>query len=468
MDHNRTVRDERGETYTLTSRIAEGGQGAVFGTTTRGLLVKLRHSASDNDVDRVRERLDFVRRLGLEDLAVIVPASRLSPPDVGYIMEEMTGMRPINSLASVPREADPIPWYCRETGGLRRRLVLLAKLARTLSALHGRGLVYGDVSPTNLWVSADSEATVVRLIDLDNVAFSGVDERTFTPHYGAPELELGEGLVSSLSDAYAFAVLAFEVLTLVHPLYGDHVLDGDPDLELDARRGLLPWIDDPTDKTNTTERGLPRVAVLTRGLQRLAHEMFSQGRGSTLEHRLRRPGIGRWADELEAAADRTIICSNCRASFYVFAEHCPFCQEPRPPVLMVDFFLVLAEQTKPSDSAQDEGFEFPPQPVARLCITQDEARPLLARHTFGVGEEAIAEIGLDISDCRIRRVGDNAVELRDRAKSPTLAAAPFVRELGLREVPIKLAAISDYVLAFGPADGIRRVACFSHIPRTAR
>lgn len=41
------------------------------------------------------------------------------------------------------------------TGGLHRRLRLLAKLARTLAKLHGRGLAYGDLSPANIFVSKD-------------------------------------------------------------------------------------------------------------------------------------------------------------------------------------------------------------------------------------------------------------------------------------------------------------------------
>ncbi|HRE88120.1 MAG TPA: serine/threonine protein kinase [Myxococcota bacterium] len=467
MDTNRTVRDERGVTYTLSSRIAEGGQGAVFGTTTSGLLVKLRHASTSEDAERIRARLDLVRRLGLGDLAVIVPASRLAPPDVGYVMEEMTGMVPMSTL-SIPRDADPIAWYNRETGGLRRRLILLAKLARTLAALHNRGLVYGDVSPTNLWVSADAKATEVRLIDLDNVVFSGADERTFTPHYGAPELELGEGLVSSLSDAYAFAVLAFEVLTLIHPLYGDLVQNGDPELELDARRGLLPWIDDPNDTTNASTSGLPRAAVLTKGLQKLAQTTFALGRGPSLTHRLNRPGLGAWADELELAADRTVICSNCHASYFAFAAQCPFCNAPRPACLMVDVFLVQPDREVFCDSGSSETLEFPPRPVARLFVTEQESRHLLARHALGVGDDAIVEIGLDASDCRVRKSGDTLVELLDRAHSASLAHAPHALTVGLQGVPIRLTAISDYALAFGTRDDVRRVACLSYVPGAAR
>jgi len=463
MKSNRRVRDERGVTYTLTQQLAEGGQGVVFATTTRGLVVKVRNLATPEESDRIRRRLDLVRRLGLSDLDVVVPASRLVEPDVGYVMEQMTGMSPIGSLTRVPDGDDPINWYCRMTGGVRRRLILLAALARTLASLNARGLAYGDVSPTNLWVSEDASQTVVRLIDLDNVVFFGTDERTFTPHYGAPELELGDAFVSSLSDAYAFAVLAFEVLTLVHPLYGDLVVDGDPELEVDARRGALPWIDDPNDRRNATDRGLSRTIVLTKGLQRLTHLTFADGRGTTLAHRMARPGLGAWADELEAAADRTIICPGCRGSYFVFSEICPFCGQARPSFVDVEVCLVQPDN---EDLAEELEFETGPQSVARLCVTSGETRTLLARHAFGRGDESVVELSVEAADLRLRRGGDRQVDVIDCANIK-LSAARAATPVSLKGLPIKLAALPDYALSFGENEGLRRIARFVHFPRRA-
>ena len=44
-------------------------------------------------------------------------------------------------------------------------------------------------------------------------------------------LVLGKSGVNTLTDAHAFAVIAFQTLCLIHPLMGDLVLDGEPELE---------------------------------------------------------------------------------------------------------------------------------------------------------------------------------------------------------------------------------------------
>jgi transcriptional regulator with GAF, ATPase, and Fis domain len=77
---------------------------------------------------------------------------------------------------------------------------LLADVAGALSAIHGAGLVHGDVAPGNVILAADGRAI---LVDLGLVAQDGARG---TPGYMAPEA-FG-GLVEAASDLYSLGAVA--------------------------------------------------------------------------------------------------------------------------------------------------------------------------------------------------------------------------------------------------------------------
>jgi len=222
-------------------------------------------------------------------------------------MELVTGMEPLQRLASVPRGTESVHSWYQAAGGLRRRLRLLARTGDVFASLHGRGLTYTDPSPGNIFVSAAVDRVEVRLIDADNIhhATAATAATVYTPMYGAPELVRGTSPANSLSDAHAFSVVVFQVLSLVHPLIGDAVEDGPPELEDRALAGGLPWIDSPADTTNSSSAGIPRTYVLSARLADLAAEAFGPG----LNEPTRRPGVSEWAARLHTAADSTVTCA---------------------------------------------------------------------------------------------------------------------------------------------------------------
>ena len=72
-----------------------------------------------------------------------------------------------------------------------------------------------------------------------------------------------------MSDCFSFAVLAYELLTLNHPLIGDYVSEGEPELEEQALKGKLPWVDHSEDNTNERNTGLPSEKVMPEKLLNL-------------------------------------------------------------------------------------------------------------------------------------------------------------------------------------------------------
>lgn len=334
------VVDEQGRRYELGRPLGSGGQGTVYAVAGHPLAVKLcRPSSADRD--RVDERVRAVRRLDLSGVPIARSVALLRPPHLGYVMELMDDMQPLAAL--IPGTGCPAT---REgflaAGGLGRRLRLLGRYAAALARLHGKGLVYGDPSATNVLVSTSSRHDEVQLIDPDNLRYWSEPGSLYihTPGFGAPELVARRSGVNTLTDAHAFAVTAFQVLRGVHPFLGDEVMDGEPELEEQALAGELPWVDDPADRSNATVRGLPRDVVLSAKLRDLAARAFGVGRTAPEL----RPGVAEWAERLHAAADATVECPACGSSFYFNRAACPWCDEAAPALVLAHFHAFDPEE----------------------------------------------------------------------------------------------------------------------------
>jgi len=236
------VVDEAGAVHTLAKKIGAGGQGEVWLAEGGRRIVKLLRPGADAEV--LRRQFAFVRRLDLGGLHVAKPIAVLKKPHVGYVAEFLGDMVSIKTLLEAPSK-DLVRWHI-DTGSLRRRLRLLAHAGEALLGLHAKGVVYADVSHNNVFVSEPVGAVESWLIDLDNLSHESDPRRAiYTPGYGAPEVVAGTSGCTSLSDAWAFAVLAWHTLTLHHPFIGDLVNDGEPELEDEALEGLVTPMSSP-------------------------------------------------------------------------------------------------------------------------------------------------------------------------------------------------------------------------------
>jgi serine/threonine protein kinase len=359
--------------------LGQGGQGVVFRTKDPDLAIKLVTDESgtpvtdEESVERYSKRFKRVRLLPLpENLNISVPAALLQN-NAGYVMQLLSEMVPFSHfwldgksaenigpddipawLSAMPEnEAKKIVHYYR-TGGLRRRLHALYKCASLLARLHGNGMVYGDISPNNIFISEGLDDSAVWLIDADNIRFEITTGGSvvYTPKYGAPELVQGKDGGRPSSDCHAFAVVAFYLLSLIHPFVGkkvdgtdegdwaDEENDGE-DVEDKAYAGLFPWVHDQDDDSNSSDSGLPRSLLLTEKLITLFEGTFGPGRTSPLL----RPTIYHWPEALAQAADMTVTCPGCSMNYYYDFIHpetedhnCPYCKTQRPQVLILESY----------------------------------------------------------------------------------------------------------------------------------
>ncbi len=371
----RPLIDEYGNIHYPAAELARGGQGVVFRTTDADLAIKQPLDASVNPDKNanLRDRFHNIRLLPLP------PRIRISLPlailrdEPGYVMRLLNDMKPFESfemngttyktlreeiekgklecpkwLAKIPDQKMRLRLlhYAR-TGSTRRRLFALAQCASTLARLHSVGLVYGDISPKNVFIG-EGESPHVWLIDSDNLRLEMKEggSSVFTPHYGAPEIVQGKDGARPCTDCWAFAVLAFQSLALTHPFIGKRVLepdgdeggwDADPppagqapaDVDEQAYAGYLPFIDDEYDDSNcaVAGTGLPRELVTTPQIRRLFQETFGIGRTQPY----RRPAMAFWALELARAFDHSLTCPDCAMSYFVDRHaECPYCSAARP------------------------------------------------------------------------------------------------------------------------------------------
>ena len=333
------VVDDKGGVYELGKRIAEGGQGIVCPTQDPRFLVKVsRHPADDPRTEAWSRQIAAVQRMPIEenDLPIAMPKALIVKPRAGYVMELMDGLVPLEQLLTQAQQAfldgEGLSGYLA-SGGLRRRLRLLARLARVMARLHGLGIAHGDLSPKNVFVSESHEHAEVWLIDCDNLTYAVRDSslQLYTPDYGAPELLCGERGISTYTDIWSFAVVAFQLLTVLHPFKSGDLVDQDSEREEPALRGELPWVDHPEDESNRASLGIPRELVCTPVLRDLFDRCFRLGVLDAGE----RPVMAEWAEAFEAAVAVQVLCNmdhgGCGSTFLWNRDLCcPFCDTAQP------------------------------------------------------------------------------------------------------------------------------------------
>ena len=367
----KSLPDEYDNLHYLADEIARGGQGVVFRTRDADLAIKqpLDAFGQPDKNANLRGRFQSIRLLPMPSrIPVSLPLAILRN-EPGYVMRLLDGMSSFGVfeldgetkkkleerkpelpqwLAGIPDKKLALQLsYYADTGSTRRRLFALSKCASILARLHAAGLVYGDISPNNVFVG-DGDSRDVWLIDADNLRFemSRGGNAVYTPHYGAPEIVQGRDKSRPRTDCWAFAVMAFRTLSQLHPFIGKKVLnpaddeggwdaepvaDGAPaDLDEQAYAGFLPFVDDEDDDSNQGVGSLPRALVATLGLRLLFQETFGAGRMQP--HR--RPVMGFWALELAKAFDLSLACRKCKMTYFA-EDHrkCPYCAAQRPAFL---------------------------------------------------------------------------------------------------------------------------------------
>ena len=447
-----TVVDVLDREWPIDRPIGDGGQGTVYSIVGGRYAVKILHSASTSAAVTANQ-LDMVRRMNLKGLPVATPLERLAGDQItGYLMRLAGGMLPLGDLLPRARDVPDVKAWYLDGGGLQRRLRVLARLADVIKVLHGRGIVYSDLSPANVLVSKDLDQDQVMLIDLDNLRYADrAGAAIGTPGFRAPEIERAlaaraRGVSASATtdmqtDAHSLAVLIFSILTLADPLLSGVWVDPDADRELAAKCGHVPWVAHPDDRRNAQCHGIPPEMVMTGGLFALARATFEAG----LLDPTARPTVGEWARELRSAAGSCVRCPSCHQTSFPREAACSWCGAERPRIAQVVI------------DARDERGEPTMVPARRLSVALGDMTEIRRAEAFGdpalaTKDNRVATVRVDMgrvlytADVRGTTVVAGAEERAVEPGRPVDLAMPATSGVG------------DWAIRFGERGRLHRIA----------
>jgi eukaryotic-like serine/threonine-protein kinase len=333
----RTVIGENSDAqYQLDAEIGSGAQGRVFSVKGGKYAFKLIGKKSSKNAQLLKRKISYIKTRNISDLNISKPIEQVKGEYLGYIMEMATDMVPLEKLLKPTSDSE---WWGK-SGGLRKRLLILKNLSQLLSDLHSRGLIYGDLSPNNIFVSEDKEYAEVYLIDVDNITHeSKIGDAFYTPGYGAPEVVKGNSGSDTYTDDYSFSVIAYQLLTLNHPFVGDYVNQGDPELEEDAYMGNIPWIEHSTNKINKSTTGLDSSLTLSKMIKKEFINSFE----INILNKIKRTTTSKWNEILIKSLTGILQCHNCDNTFFYNPELCcSFCNEIKKSIGIVQIHQLNA------------------------------------------------------------------------------------------------------------------------------
>jgi len=197
--------------YEFVRSLGSGGFGDVYLARQLAVdrLVAIKeiapHALADGDnVERFKRE---ARILAATHLASVVKVFDLNTRhDPAYLVMEYV---PGGTLAELI-ESGPL--------AAPRAIAILSDVAGALRAMANRGLVHRDIKPNNVFVLPDGSAKLgdfglARALVDDSNFRTGAGVPVGTPAYFPPEVSQGLAEPDYQSDAYSFAVMAYEVLT---------------------------------------------------------------------------------------------------------------------------------------------------------------------------------------------------------------------------------------------------------------
>jgi serine/threonine protein kinase len=206
--------------YTLMSRIGDGGMGSVWlGRRSDGryegeVAIKLLNAAlvGRGGEERFRREGIILARLGHPHIARLIDAGVSNTGQPYLVLELVNG--------------EHIDAYCDERRlSIQRRVRLFLDVLAAVSHAHANLIVHRDLKPSNVLVN---QAGAVKLLDFSIaklMADNGMSRLTqeagsvLTPKYAAPE-QVTSAPITTGTDVYSLGVLLYELVSGQHPYGG--------------------------------------------------------------------------------------------------------------------------------------------------------------------------------------------------------------------------------------------------------
>ena len=283
-----TLRDSQNTAILIESNyFASGGEGNVYRIISpnkyQNYCVKLFHG------DKVFSRLDKLEYMINHPLRI--PSNTQYkicwPTDFVYNNSQPVGfIMPLafsgsKSLYSLYLKDDNSIFDRRKDYGIRNRFKLLFNIANAISNLHHHGYIIVDFKPQNLLFS---DAGQISLIDLDSIQIMLGDlllysPTAFTQEYAYPK-EINnisqKKPCSKYWDTYSFAIVAYQLLTSIHPFIASSNLKTPGGDEISDRLDFMRYNLYPLGKNASKLRVIPPPHYYINLLPYKIQDLFEQ------------------------------------------------------------------------------------------------------------------------------------------------------------------------------------------------
>lgn len=323
-----------GKEYTLGAKLGGGKEGSVFDLVEKkGAVVKIINDSTMSKIQRneLYAHLKWLYNLGRQadkkELRqyMALPLGLLDD-ELGYAMLKAGEHDPLNKYITVPEiDGEFDTWY-REKYTLKKRYQIIVNLFDALRKIHLSGLIFTDLSPNNIMVHQKQNQIV--FIDTDNTrkrtdsylsvlgtpgymapeVYRKPDIKLAKEHSIDPKLLANSGRITTESDIFSAAVIAFQLLALWHPFIGDEIEEGTPEDEERALEIKTDYIF-KSGTSNTCSYALTQKfeELTTPEIRRLFERTFVDGK----DQPALRPTAEEFLEAFQNAFDMIVECPFC-------------------------------------------------------------------------------------------------------------------------------------------------------------
>ena len=227
--------------YKLLEKIGEGGWGVVYRAeqqepVRRAVALKIIKLGMETRsvVARFEAERQALAMMDHPNIARVYDAGATDRGPPYFVMELVRGVK--------------ITAYCDQHRlGLRERLDLFILVCHAIQHAHQKGIIHGDIKPSNIMVSVQDGMPVPKVIDFgiakatearltDRLLFTAYAQLIGTPAYMSPEqTDVNNFDADTRSDIYSLGVLLYELLTGLTPFDAKQLIEGG----LDEMRRIL-------------------------------------------------------------------------------------------------------------------------------------------------------------------------------------------------------------------------------------
>lgn len=199
--------------------LGKGGQKSAFEVTRGDEHLVLKVFSPATEVNRVLLEIEAMQTVDSPHVARLVEfhVNVIGQSALTYLLEEFIEGESLGKIRERGEVFEP-------DDGVR----LIEQLLLGLSACWEHKIVHRDIKPDNIMIASSGNAVIIDLGIARHTTKQPITPTGViwcTPKYAAPEVLRGQRNFHVMSDLFSLGIVAYELLTGVHPLWLDGVSD---------------------------------------------------------------------------------------------------------------------------------------------------------------------------------------------------------------------------------------------------